>query len=140
MTVVRENTIWRHFKGVEYYVLTVGKHSETQEDLVVYKNLNNEVWIRPLSMWTEIVERDGYKGPRFRLIYDPVEQVDELDIVSMHTFSVTYDKEDRVYVGRVKEYPSLAADGDTKEEALAAIKHLVADILNEFEEVQRERL
>lgn len=58
---------YRHFKGREYEVLGVAKHSETMEDMVVYRALYGEggLWVRPLSMWTEEVERDGYKGPRF---------------------------------------------------------------------------
>lgn len=58
---------YRHFKGREYEVLGVAKHSETMEDMVVYRALYGEggLWVRPLSMWNEEVERDGYKGPRF---------------------------------------------------------------------------
>lgn len=58
---------YRHFKGKEYEVLGVAKHSETMEDMVVYRALYGEggLWVRPLSMWNEEVERDGYKGPRF---------------------------------------------------------------------------
>ncbi len=58
---------YRHFKGNEYEVLGVAKHSETLEPMVVYRALYGEggLWVRPLSMWIEEVERDGYKGPRF---------------------------------------------------------------------------
>ena len=58
---------YRHFKGNEYEVLGVAKHSETLEPMVVYRALYGEggLWVRPLSMWDEHVERDGYKGPRF---------------------------------------------------------------------------
>lgn len=58
---------YRHFKGNEYEVLGVATHSETLEPMVVYRALYGEggLWVRPLSMWTEQVERDGYKGPRF---------------------------------------------------------------------------
>ncbi len=58
---------YRHFKGNEYEVLGVAKHSETLEPMVVYRALYGEggLWVRPLSMWTEQVERDGYSGPRF---------------------------------------------------------------------------
>ena len=52
---------YRHFKGGEYEVLALAKHSETLEDYVVYRALYGEygVWIRPASMWNETVERDG---------------------------------------------------------------------------------
>lgn len=61
---------YRHFKGMEYEVLGVAKHSETLEPMVVYRALYGEggLWVRPLSMWSEEVERDGYKGPRFTYI------------------------------------------------------------------------
>ena len=61
---------YRHFKGMEYEVLAIAKHSETLEPMVVYRALYGagDVWVRPLSMWTEIVERDGYCGPRFQFI------------------------------------------------------------------------
>ena len=61
---------YRHFKGNEYELLGIARHSETMEPMVVYRALYGEqgLWVRPLSMWTEIVERDGYCGPRFQWI------------------------------------------------------------------------
>ena len=61
---------YRHFKGGEYEVLAVAKHSETLEPMVVYRALYGEggVWVRPLSMWNETVERDGVCVPRFTYI------------------------------------------------------------------------
>ncbi len=58
---------YRHFKGGEYELIGMAKHSETLEPMVVYRALYGEggLWVRPASMWTEIVERDGYCGPRF---------------------------------------------------------------------------
>ncbi len=58
---------YRHFKGGEYELIGVAKHSETLEPMVVYRALYGEggLWVRPAAMWTEQVERDGYKGPRF---------------------------------------------------------------------------
>ena len=58
---------YRHFKGNEYEVLGVAKHSETLEPMVVYRALYGEggLWVRPLSMWNEQVEREDYSGPRF---------------------------------------------------------------------------
>lgn len=64
--------IYGHYKGKRYKVLGVAKHSETLEDLVVYEALyNNEMsklWVRPLEMFTEEVEVDGKKQPRFRYL------------------------------------------------------------------------
>ena len=61
---------YRHFKGNEYEVLYLAKHSETQELMVVYRALYGErgVWVRPASMWNETVERDGKTYRRFTYI------------------------------------------------------------------------
>ena len=61
---------YRHFKGNEYEVLFLAKHSETGEEMVVYRALYGErgIWVRPASMWLETVERDGKKYPRFTYI------------------------------------------------------------------------
>lgn len=58
---------YRHFKGNEYELLYVAKHSETLEPMVVYRALYGEggIWVRPASMWSEPVTREGYSGPRF---------------------------------------------------------------------------
>lgn len=63
---------YRHFKGNEYELLGIARHSETMEPMVVYRALYGEggLWVRPLSMWTEWVDRDDYHGPRFRYIED----------------------------------------------------------------------
>ena len=62
----------RHFKGNEYQVLGLARHSETLEDMVVYRALYGDggLWVRPTSMWLEAVDRDGYRGPRFVRIGD----------------------------------------------------------------------
>ena len=61
---------YRHFKGNEYEVITIAKHSETTEDYVVYKALYGDggMWVRPASMWNETVERDGVTYKRFTYI------------------------------------------------------------------------
>ena len=61
---------YRHFKGNEYEVLGVARHSETREEMVVYRALYGEfgLWVRPVSMWNEIVERDGRTFRRFTYI------------------------------------------------------------------------
>lgn len=58
---------YRHFKGTEYEVITVAKHSETGEDLVIYTSVDNEpkVWARPYDMFTDVVEYNGHKMLRF---------------------------------------------------------------------------
>ena len=58
---------YRHFKGKEYEVLGVARHSETEEELVVYRALYGDfgLWVRPARMWNETVERDGKTYRRF---------------------------------------------------------------------------
>lgn len=59
---------YRHFKGKEYEVLHIARHSETLEDMVVYRALYGEkgIWVRPASMWDELVAVDGRFVPRFQ--------------------------------------------------------------------------
>ena len=61
---------YRHFKGNYYEVIGIAHHSETMEELVVYRALYGEqgLWVRPAAMWTETVDRDGYHGPRFQYV------------------------------------------------------------------------
>jgi len=61
---------YRHFKGNEYEVIGIGKHSETLEEMVIYRALykNNGYWVRPASMWNEEVEKDGKTVRRFTYI------------------------------------------------------------------------
>ena len=63
---------YRHFKGNEYELLYLAKHSETREDMVVYRALYGErgVWVRPAAMWSEMIERDGKRVRRFAYIGD----------------------------------------------------------------------
>lgn len=58
---------YRHFKGGEYELVGIARHSETLEPMVVYRALYGEggLWVRPAQMWTEIVEKEDYHGPRF---------------------------------------------------------------------------
>lgn len=58
---------YRHYKGNEYEVTGVAKHSETLEELVVYQALygGGKIWVRPLKMFLEEVEVNGKKVPRF---------------------------------------------------------------------------
>ena len=61
---------YRHYKGNEYRVLGVARHSETKEALVVYQAMHGErgLWVRPAAMFTEMVLVDGVKKPRFALV------------------------------------------------------------------------
>ena len=61
---------YRHFKGNEYEVIGIAKHSETLAPMVVYKALYGDggIWVRPAEMWNETVERDGKIFKRFTYI------------------------------------------------------------------------
>ena len=68
-TVVRPGR-YRHFKGNDYEVIHVARHSETEEWLVVYRPLYGEggLWVRPLALFGDMVERDGEHVQRFAFI------------------------------------------------------------------------
>ena len=61
---------YRHFKGGEYEVVGIAHHSETMEDMVVYRALygKGELWVRPASMWNETLTRDGATFKRFTYV------------------------------------------------------------------------
>ena len=63
---------YQHFKGSFYQVLHIAKHSETEEYLVVYHPFDkkDDIWVRPLTMFTETIERDGKRMQRFQLVTD----------------------------------------------------------------------
>ncbi|MEA4874746.1 DUF1653 domain-containing protein [Anaerorhabdus sp.] len=61
---------YEHFKGKRYEVIGIAKHSETLEEMVVYRQCygEHEIWVRPLAMWNEMIDCDEYHGPRFKFI------------------------------------------------------------------------
>lgn len=61
---------YRHYKGNDYEVISVAKHSETEEEVVVYRALYGErgLWVRPLVMFLETVVVDGRPQPRFQFV------------------------------------------------------------------------
>lgn len=61
---------YRHYKGNEYEVLGVVRHSESLEPMVLYRPLYADagLWVRPFAMFGEAVEHEGRSQPRFRLI------------------------------------------------------------------------
>lgn len=61
---------YRHYKGNDYLVLGVARHSETQEEWVVYRTDygNRGLWVRPRAMFTEIIEVNGKRVPRFAFV------------------------------------------------------------------------
>ena len=65
---------YRHYKGNDYQVLGIARHSETEEELIVYRKLygDGSLWVRPLAMFLENVLVDGRTVPRFALV-EPTE-------------------------------------------------------------------
>nr|WP_320010444.1 DUF1653 domain-containing protein [uncultured Desulfobulbus sp.] len=64
---------YRHYKGGDYEVLGVVRHSETLEPLVLYRPMYNEtgLWVRPYTMFTEWVDCEGQHKPRFSMVTLP---------------------------------------------------------------------
>jgi hypothetical protein len=62
--------LYQHYKGPQYRVFSVARHSETEEEVVFYQALYGDYgfWVRPLSMFLESVEVDGEQVPRFALV------------------------------------------------------------------------
>jgi hypothetical protein len=61
---------YRHYKGKEYEVVGTARHSETEEEFVVYRALygSGGLWVRPRAMFEEMVQLDGKDVPRFQLL------------------------------------------------------------------------
>lgn len=69
---IKPGQIYRHFKGNEYLVLHLARHSETEEEMVVYQALYGErgIWVRPLEMFLDQKEVEGKMVNRFEEIAD----------------------------------------------------------------------
>ncbi len=69
MVVIRPGR-YRHYKGNEYEVIDVARHSETEKEMVVYRKLydDHSLWVRPLGMFVEHVLVNGQQIPRFEWI------------------------------------------------------------------------
>ncbi|MEL7647483.1 MAG: DUF1653 domain-containing protein [Sedimentibacter sp.] len=68
--MIKTGKKYRHYKGNDYLVLYIAKHSETEEELVIYQALYGEmgIWARPAAMFEEMVEVDGKLVERFKEI------------------------------------------------------------------------
>lgn len=70
MTTTVQQGRYRHYKGKEYRVVGCARHSETEEEFVIYRALygNRELWARPKTMFTEMVQVNGKSVPRFEFV------------------------------------------------------------------------
>ena len=60
MQEIQVGKTYKHYKGNLYKIIALAKHSETLEDMIIYKSLKNGgIWARPKSMWNETVDNDG---------------------------------------------------------------------------------
>lgn len=64
--------LYEHYKGNQYRVLSVARHSETLEELVVYQAQYGErgFWVRPVAMFYDVVKINGDQKPRFRFLHE----------------------------------------------------------------------
>lgn len=71
MTTIQKG-IFRHYKGGYYEVIDVARHSETLEDMVIYREIHDKatLWVRPFQMFFETIEIHGRKQSRFEFIKD----------------------------------------------------------------------
>lgn len=65
-----KNGVYRHYKGNKYEVIGMATHSETLEEMVIYKALydDGKVWVRPAAMWNEEITINGKSVKRFQII------------------------------------------------------------------------
>ena len=77
MREVKVHGVYRHFKGRYYIVEGVARHSEDGTDYVVYRQLygENGLWVRPLDMFLEPVDRDKYPDCPQQYRFEPVEEI-----------------------------------------------------------------
>lgn len=60
MQEITVGKFYKHYKGNLYKIIALGKHSENLEEMIVYQSVKDgQIWIRPKSMWNEIIDNDG---------------------------------------------------------------------------------
>ena len=92
--------IYRHYKGNEYEVIGFARHSETLEDMVIYKALYNDggTWVRPLSMWENPIEVDGVTVKRFKYVGENNKSFDQNELSeALRAISSLINKCERSY-------------------------------------------
>lgn len=107
--------LYKHFKGPRYFLYHVGYHSETQEEYVVYENVDvshgnppGKVTVRPLALFTDNISRDGYDGPRFSYISPGENLTDHKSKRVGAGFGVIVKKGNKVLLGKRHSDPEKA--------------------------------
>ncbi len=60
MQEITVGKFYKHYKGNLYKIIALGKHSENLEEMIVYQSVRDgQIWIRPKSMWNEIIDNNG---------------------------------------------------------------------------------
>ena len=68
---LKPGQVWKHYKGNDYKIVVLGKHSETEEEMVVYEQLHSgRIYIRPMNLFFNDVEWEGKTVPRFTFVSD----------------------------------------------------------------------
>ena len=96
--------VYRHYKGNEYEVIGFAKHSETFDDMVIYKALYGErgMWVRPLSMWDNLIEIDGKTVKRFEYVGESDKTVRQNEFAEAHcALLATLNKCEKIYAGKM---------------------------------------
>ena len=67
---IKVGDIYKHFKGNVYKIIAIAKHTETEEELIIYQQVDQpqKVWARPISMFIDIIEKNNNKFSRFTKI------------------------------------------------------------------------
>jgi hypothetical protein len=83
---------YRHYKGKEYEVIGLARHSETEEEFVVYRTLygNFDLWVRPKAMFLEMIQVNGESVARFQYL-GPMESSDQSSVSSEQLHADTWD-------------------------------------------------
>ena len=103
---------YRHFKGGRYELIALAKHSETCEDMVVYRALYGDggIWVRPLSMWEETVEYNGEEiisKKRPRLAPGEMENV----VITPEMLKKMNENSEIIFHGKAEPYLAECEDG-----------------------------
>lgn len=75
MRKIKQNGIYKHFKGDYMYVIGVGKHTETMEDVVVYTH-KGKIWVRPIDMFLGEVDHKKYPDVKQKYRFEEVDKED----------------------------------------------------------------